>query len=128
MFKKKQYWIGGAVVFIAIGFLAYTGFQGSATYYYTLDEFLQQKSAIQDTNVRVAGQVAADSVTREISNLTMQFTIIDGSKSLPVTYKGTVPDTFKPGIDVLIEGRLDKDGIFRATTILTKCPSKYEPQ
>jgi cytochrome c-type biogenesis protein CcmE len=58
----------------------------------------------------------------------MQFTIIDGSKSLPVTYKGTVPDTFKPGIDVLIEGRLDKDGIFRATTILTKCPSKYEPQ
>jgi len=128
MFKKKQYWIGGAVVFIAIGFLAYTGFQGSATYYYTLDEFLQQKSAIQDTNVRVAGHVAADSVTREISNLTMQFTIIDGSKSLPVTYKGTVPDTFKPGIDVLIEGRLDKDGIFRATTILTKCPSKYEPQ
>ncbi|MEW6141748.1 MAG: cytochrome c maturation protein CcmE [Chloroflexota bacterium] len=125
--KQKKFLIGGIIIFLAIGYLAYTGFQSSATYYYTINELLAQKNTIQSSNVRVTGQVASDSVETETATLTMKFTITDGPSSLPVVYKGAVPDTFKAGIDVVVEGRLEKDGVFRASTILTKCPSKYEP-
>jgi cytochrome c-type biogenesis protein CcmE len=125
--KHKKFLIGGIIIFAAIGYLAYTGFQSSATYYYTINELLAQKGSIQGSNVRVTGQVAGDSVQTEPATLTMKFTIIDGPACLPVVYKGAVPDTFKAGIDVVVEGRLENDGVFRASVILTKCPSKYEP-
>lgn len=127
MLKQKKFLIGGIIIFLAIGYLAYTGFQSSATYYYTINELLAQKNTIQGSNVRVTGQVAKNSVQTETATLTMRFTIVDGPASLPVIYKGAAPDTFKTGIDVVIEGRLENDGVFRASTILTKCPSKYEP-
>jgi len=125
--KQKKFLIGGVIIFLAIGYLAYTGFQSSATYYYTINELQSQKNTVQSNNVRVTGQVASESIQTETATLTMKFTIVDGPASLPVIYKGAVPDTFKAGIDVVVEGRLENDGIFRASNILTKCPSKYEP-
>jgi len=125
--QKKKFLIGGIIIFLAIGYLAYTGFQSSATYYYTINELLAQKNTLQSSNVRVTGQVAGDSIQTETATLTMKFTIVNGPASLPVIYKGAVPDTFKAGIDVVVEGRLESDGVFRASNILTFCPSKYEP-
>jgi cytochrome c-type biogenesis protein CcmE len=44
-----------------------------------------------------------------------------------VEYRGAVPDTFKPGAEVIVEGRFNKQsGVFSASTLITKCPSKYE--
>ena len=127
---KKKFIIGGLVVFIALGFLGYTGFQGAATYYYTVAELGQLDSAIYGENVRVNGVVAPDSVVREAQGTLMKFTIIDsnGVQSLPVVFKGVAPDTFKVGADVVVEGYLAPEGIFQASTILAKCPSRYEPQ
>jgi len=51
----------------------------------------------------------------------------DPTKSIRVNYRGTVPDTFKPGVEVILEGAFKADASqFEATTLLTKCPSKYE--
>ncbi len=47
---------------------------------------------------------------------------------LPVVYKGVKPDTFEQGESVVAEGRLGSDGVFQASNILVKCPSKYESQ
>jgi cytochrome c-type biogenesis protein CcmE len=60
-------------------------------------------------------------------NSALEFTIMEGGKSLPVIYRGMVPDTFRAGREIVIEGHLDSGGVFQADTILTKCPSKYEP-
>ena len=59
----------------------------------------------------------------------MNFTISDGGgdATLPVVYKGVVPDTFSAGIEVVVEGRLNQDGVFRAEVIMPKCPSRYTP-
>jgi len=61
----------------------------------------------------------------------MRFTLRDrnGTATVPVVYRGSVPDLFRSGRDVLIEGRL-KDGVFVAYpgTLVTKCPSKYSPK
>jgi cytochrome c-type biogenesis protein CcmE len=43
-----------------------------------------------------------------------------------VIYRGLAPDTFTDEADVVVEGRLQPDGTFRATTLLAKCGSRYE--
>ncbi|TML11893.1 MAG: cytochrome c maturation protein CcmE [Actinobacteria bacterium] len=75
----------------------------------------------------VVGRVAGDAHQAR----GMRFTLRDrnGTATVPVVYRGSVPDLFRSGRDVLIEGRL-KDGVFVAYpgTLVTKCPSKYSPK
>lgn len=125
---KKKFLIGGVIILLAISYLGYIGFKGSATYYYTISELMEQSGSIQGNNVRITGQVASDSVERELGGLKLRFTISDGRNSLPVVYNGAVPDTFKADSDVVVEGRLNSEGVFQAETIVTKCPSKYAPK
>ncbi len=129
MFKKKRFLIGGIIILLALGYLGYTSFAGAATYYYKVSEVLAKGSSVYDVNVKVEGHVAPDSVQRESAGRLIRFTISDigGGQSLPVVFKGVAPDTFKADSDVVVEGRLGSDGIFQAQTIMTKCPSKYEP-
>jgi cytochrome c-type biogenesis protein CcmE len=126
--KKKRFLIGGIIVFLALGYLGYTGFEGSATYYYTVGELMEQGNSIYGENVRVNGLVAPGSIEQESSSFKMRFTIINGEASLPVVYQGVVPDAFRVGNEVVVEGYLDSDSIFQANTILAKCPSKYVPE
>jgi cytochrome c-type biogenesis protein CcmE len=61
----------------------------------------------------------------------LRFTLRDvkGTRSVPVVYKGSVPDLFRSGRDVVVDGRL-RNGVFVAVpdTLVTKCPSKYQPK
>jgi cytochrome c-type biogenesis protein CcmE len=54
---------------------------------------------------------------------------IEGTATVPVVYKGSVPDLFKVGREVYMKGQL-VDGVFVATkdSLVTKCPSKYAPE
>ena len=128
MLGKKKFIIGGIILFLAIGYLAYIGFAGSAVYYYTVSELLEQESPANENTVRVNGQVAADSIEKETGSLTLRFIITEGEVSLPVLYQGIVPDAFTDGIDIVMEGHLNSSGVFQANNILTKCPSKYVPE
>ncbi len=109
MLKKKKFLIGGLIVVLAIAYLGYTGFEGSATYYYTVSELAAQSSSVNGENVRVNGQVAAGSVEQDTKEQILRFTIVDVEEenSLPVVYQGVVPDTFKTGNDVVVEGYLN---------------------
>ena len=75
----------------------------------------------------VVGRVAGDAHQAR----GMRFTLRDrnGTVTVPVVYRGSVPDLFRSGRDVMIDGRL-KDGVFVAYpgTLVTKCPSKYSPK
>ena len=52
-----------------------------------------------------------------------------GRTTVTVVYKGSVPDLFKTGRDVVVDGRM-RNGVFVAVpdTLVTKCPSKYAPK
>jgi cytochrome c-type biogenesis protein CcmE len=54
---------------------------------------------------------------------------VKGTATVMVVYKGSVPDLFKTGRDVVVDGRL-RNGVFVAVpnTLVTKCPSKYAPK
>ncbi len=129
MLRKKKFLIGGIIVFLAIGFLGYMGFMGAATYYYEVGELLARGSSIYGENVRVNGQVAPGSVEQEAQGRILRFTMIDvnGEESLPVVYQGVVPDTFKVGNEVVVEGQLNSTGVFQANTLMPTCPSRYVP-
>lgn len=128
MLRKKRFLIGGIIVVLAIGYLGYMGFQGSAVYYYTASELIELGSSIYDENVRVNGQVVPGSLEQEANGLVLKFNIVDEKRSLPVVYQGVVPDSFKSDSEVVVEGYLNSAGTFQANTIMTKCPSKYVPQ
>lgn len=129
MLKKKRFLIGGLIIGLAIIFLGYMGFISGASYYYEVGELLGLDSSVYDQMLRVNGEVAPG-VEQEAKELTLRFTIIDTTgrdASLPVVYQGVVPDTFKVGNQVVVEGKYTPDGIFEATAIQTKCASKYLP-
>ncbi len=111
------------VVVAAIGYLIYTGFQSTSVYYLTVKELKAQGPLVGA--VRVAGVVQPNSIERSTTDSTIRFTIADDGGSLPVVYRGMVPDIFGPGIQVVVEGHYNADGVFQANNLLAKCPSKF---
>jgi cytochrome c-type biogenesis protein CcmE len=75
--------------------------------------------------LRVGGQVAKGTMHR--TGTTVGFTVTDGHHTVPVSYHGDVPDTLKPGTDVVAEGMLQPSGTLIATRVLAKCSSKFAP-
>jgi cytochrome c-type biogenesis protein CcmE len=80
-------------------------------------------------NVTLGGLVVGRP-TGNAHDTALRFTIRDrkGTATVPVSYRGTVPDLFRTGRDVAVQGKLH-DGVFVAerNTLVTKCPSKYTP-
>ena len=83
----------------------------------------------RELGLKVGGRVAAGTVQFDQRSLDLSFHVVDiedGAKSFPVRSQGPLPDTFEEGRDVVIEGRFTEAGVFEATTVLTKCGSRYE--
>jgi cytochrome c-type biogenesis protein CcmE len=108
-----------------IGYLIYTGIRDTMTYYLTVSEVIAQDSQLSDKGVRVGGMVHEGSVNWDPKALKLSFVIEDDNTTLPVVYQGVVPDSFKQGEKVIIEG-IYADGVFTASAIMPTCPSKYE--
>ncbi len=125
--RRKRFLIVGLVVAIALGYLGFTAFQGASMYYLTVDELLARNDAAYGEKVRLMGKVEEGSVVTNSEANTLRFAVTseDGA-SLPVVYSGIVPDAFKQGADVVVEGSLAPAGTFEADSLLVKCPSKYE--
>lgn len=127
MKKKRKFIIGGLILFMAIAYLGFMGFRSSASYYFTVSELMAQGKIPQTQVIRVHGTVLAGSVEQRSSDLSLNFTVTEGGKNLPVVYRGVVPDTFRPDGDIVVEGTLGAGGVFQAKILMPKCPSKYEP-
>lgn len=127
LLKRKRFIFVGAIVLIAIAVVAYIGFSKFTTYDITVSQFVAQSDSLTGKQVRVVGEVVPGSVNQDTQNFTLSFTITEGNASLPVVYQGVVPDTFKEGTDIVVAGTSDQQGVFHASQLITKCPSKYEP-
>ncbi len=123
---KWKFVIGGLLILGAIAYVTFTSFQSNAIYYLTLKELDAQRSSIVGQPVRVNAPLDKSSIQFDDKSLTLKFNLVEESRVLPVVYKGVVPDTMDKGESVVVEGKLGADGVFNASTILVKCPSKYE--
>ena len=118
--------VGITVIGGGIGYFMFQAMQSSWAYYYSVDDFSATDAAAQEHFYRLAGTVKPDSVVRDLENVSLKFTLAGSKAELPVQYKGTVPDNFTEGREVVVEGSLSPAGIFQADKLLTKCESKYQ--
>lgn len=117
--------IGGAVLAGAIGYLGVTGVRSGWVYYLNVDEYAASERA-QAARARVHGTVAETDLVCRPAELFASFTLVGETQTLPVVYRGPIPDLFKAGQQVVIEGTRGTDGRFEADVLMTKCASKYE--
>ncbi len=123
--KKFRFIVGGVILLSVLVYLIYTGMEGTMHYYVTVSELIAKGNSIYGEEVNLGGRVVKGSIEWDRLKLKLKFSITDGKKSLPVVYKGVVPDAFKDGASVVAEGTYSPKGFFQATTLLAKCPSKY---
>lgn len=115
-----------AVVIGVISYLIISGFNDTTVaYYQKVDELKAMGVSAEGKSFRVSGQVIPGSVVRAEDGLSMTFTIDELGHHMDVSYHGIIPDTFKEGAGVLLEGKY-ANGRFEAANIMTKCASKYE--
>ena len=113
------------VALCIIGYLVYAGIRDTMLYYLTVSELIQQGAQSANQGVRVGGKVIEGSVIWDPKDLRLSFIIGDDRATLPVVYQGVVPDSFKQGRKVIVEG-IYADGVFTASQIMPTCASKYE--
>jgi len=83
--------------------------------------------APQLRDFRIGGLVVPGSLKRQPDGLTVQFIVTDTAQSIPVVYRGTLPDLFREGKGVVTQGRLGADGAFQASEVLAKHDENYMP-
>jgi cytochrome c-type biogenesis protein CcmE len=126
-----KFLLGAALIVGSVGFLIAEGVRETGVYFLTPSELAAKTTAdstFYDVGLKMGAKVVPGSIRRDASNRQVDFEVSDGVKSYPVTYRGLVPDTFTDAndIEVIVEGRLGRDGVFRATEVLAKCGSRYE--
>lgn len=106
------------------GFLLFKETGRNMTYYYEVDEI----QAPPAHRVKISGIVRAGTLVKDPAEKRIRFIISGQRQSYPVEYSGALPDIFREGIQVVVTGRFDTEGVFHASELLAKCPSKYLPQ
>jgi cytochrome c-type biogenesis protein CcmE len=123
--------LGAAIIVASVGFLIAQGVKETGVYFLTPSELAAKTAAdptFYDVGLKMGAKVVPGSVRRDPGNRRIDFNVSDGTQTYAVTYRGLVPDTFTDAndIEVIVEGRLGRDGVFRATEVLAKCGSRYE--
>ncbi|MFL5516892.1 MAG: cytochrome c maturation protein CcmE [Gemmatimonadales bacterium] len=126
-----KFLLGAAAIVASVGFLIAEGVKETGVYFLTPSELAAKTQAdptFYDVGLKIGAKVVPGSVRRAPDNREIDFKVSDGTKTYPVTYRGLVPDTFTDAndIEVIVEGRLGRDGVFRATEVLAKCGSRYD--
>lgn len=112
-----------AAVGLAVG-LVLNALKDNVSLYFTPTQ-VYNKEVPEGRSFRIGGLVEEGSVKRENDGLTVNFVITDLHKSLPVVYKGILPDLFKEGKGVVAQGKMEADGIMHAEEVLAKHDENY---
>ena len=127
----QKFLLGAGVIVVSVGLLMAQGVKQFGQYSLKPSELAERVArdpSLHGTGLKMEAKVVPGTIKRDVATQTIEFTVTDGIQSYPVTYHGLAPDTFtdQQEIEVVVEGRLGQDGVFRATTLLAKCGSRYE--
>ncbi len=123
--RRRLYMVlGGMVLLSAAAALVLTALDENLSYFYDPSNIAE---APPGRAIRLGGLVEEDSVARQADGVTITFRITDRANSIPVTYKGLLPDLFREGQGVITEGTLGADGVFVAREVLAKHDETYMP-
>ena len=107
-------------------FMALSAFKENLLYFYSPSQVQAGEAPIQRA-FRIGGLVMDGSVQRESDGLTVHFDVTDTAATVPILYKGILPDLFREGQGVVALGRLGGNGTFVADQVLAKHDENYMP-
>lgn len=125
--KKTLYIIIGGLagLGVAVGLVLYA-LKNNVSLYFTPTQVFNKEAPI-GRNFRIGGLVEQGSMKREDDGLTVRFSVTDTVRSMPVVYRGILPDLFKEGKGVVAQGKLENDNVFHAEEVLAKHDENYMP-
>ena len=121
--------IGAVLIVGSVGYLMASGIKETGQYFLTPSELSRKVSTdptFYDVGMKVGARVVPGTVERDVAAQMLRFRITDGSVEYPVAFNGIPPDTFTDSVEVVVEGRLQRDGVIHASEVLAKCGSRYE--
>jgi cytochrome c-type biogenesis protein CcmE len=133
MSPRTKFLAGATIIVASVVFLIASGVKETGVYFLTPTELVskvEQDPTFYDVGIKVGAKVVRGSIRRDDAKQQVDFEVTDGARQFPVTYVGLVPDTFTDAneIEVIVEGKYGRDGVFRATEVLAKCGSRYEAE
>jgi cytochrome c-type biogenesis protein CcmE len=122
--KRLSIILGVLVAVGAATALVLNAFQSNLVFFYTPTQVAAREAPAQRT-FRIGGLVQAGTVTRD--GVDVSFMVTDTAQTIPVRYRGILPDLFKEGKGVVAQGQLGTDGVFVAREVLAKHDENYMP-
>jgi cytochrome c-type biogenesis protein CcmE len=124
--KRLTTVIAGLLLLGAAAALVLTALKENLVYFKSPTEILAEPPT-NSRSIRLGGLVEEGSLERQADGVTVLFAITDLANSVPVTYKGILPDLFREGQGVITQGKLGPDGVFLADEVLAKHDETYMP-
>lgn len=133
---------GGFVYPLVIGLIIMVGLVLVVKSSFSSGTYSLEIAAVQDEparfigrDVKIVGEVKEGSISTRTENgvVTTRFVIHDGmGQEVPIVYPHNVPDPFKEGRQVIVEGSYDRDDVGQhhvaCNKLTVKCPSKYQEE
>jgi cytochrome c-type biogenesis protein CcmE len=116
----------GLTILVVAVVLFTKSFQSNLVFFFTPTQ-VSNGEAPKTGNFRIGGMVEEGSLKRLPDGLRVQFKVTDTARTMPVEFKGILPDLFKEGKGVVAEGSLNKEGLFKADQVLAKHDENYMP-
>ncbi len=124
--KRIAFIVAGVAALGVAAALVLNAFQNNLVFFFSPSQVAANEAPTGRT-FRVGGLVQNGSMKRENDGLTVHFTVTDTVKSIPVVYKGILPDLFKEGKGCVAQGKVGTDGVFYADQVLAKHDENYMP-
>jgi len=101
-------------------------FRNNLVFFFSPTQVMAKEAPVGRT-FRIGGLVENGSLKRDTDGLTIRFVVTDTANTLPVVYKGILPDLFKEGRGCVAQGKVGTDGVFYADQIMAKHDENYMP-
>lgn len=124
--KRVAFILAGVAGLATAAFLVLSAFQNNLVFFFSPTQVAAKEAPI-DRTFRIGGLVQEGTLKREDDGLTVRFTVTDTAASIPVVYKGILPDLFKEGSGCVAQGKIGVDGVFQAEQVLAKHDENYMP-
>jgi len=149
--NRLKFILGGILIAAAIVYLIWSSASVSAQYFLTIDEIKSRGADYMGRELKVSGAVLGESIQYDPENLRLEFTVahmpgsqkeidaqggmaavlheatIDPTRNrIQIVYIGVQPDLLRNEAQAIMTGKLGEDGVFYATELLLKCPTRYE--
>lgn len=143
--------VAGLLIVVAVVFLIVTSTANTARYFLTLEELQAQRDELVGRDVTIAGAVLGETIEYDSGRPQVTFTVVQvpgdpreveragglaqvladavrnpDATRLEIVYRGVKPDLLQHESQAIMRGRLEEDGVFHASEILLKCPTRYE--